>query len=125
MTMARIKRALDYAVRYGGIDGDHHKAWVIDQMVRALTGCPMVKRNAIDCNNKPYEYEGQGESDEYKQLGKEIGTLYTQQLYSLGTSVAPRVIILSNRLGNTPTEGMFSGDYSFWVPYRGDQWYIR
>ena len=27
-------------VRYGGIDGDHHKAWVIDQMVRWLSGSP-------------------------------------------------------------------------------------
>lgn len=33
-----IDRALEFALRYGGIDGDHHKAWVIDQMVRALTG---------------------------------------------------------------------------------------
>lgn len=31
-------KALDFANRYGGIDGDHHKSWVIDQMVRALTG---------------------------------------------------------------------------------------
>lgn len=30
--------ALDLALRYGQIDGDHHKAWVIDQMVTALTG---------------------------------------------------------------------------------------
>lgn len=35
---ARIEEALTVAVRYGGIDGDHHKAWVIDQMVRELTG---------------------------------------------------------------------------------------
>jgi hypothetical protein len=32
----RIDEAIAIAVRYGGIDGDHHKAWVIDQMVRAL-----------------------------------------------------------------------------------------
>jgi hypothetical protein len=32
------RKALDLAVRFGGIDGDHHKAWVIDQMVRALAG---------------------------------------------------------------------------------------
>jgi len=32
------KKALDIAIRYGGINGDHHKAWVIDQIVRALTG---------------------------------------------------------------------------------------
>lgn len=30
--------ALELAMRYGQIDGDHHKAWVIDQMVRALAG---------------------------------------------------------------------------------------
>jgi peptide/nickel transport system substrate-binding protein len=64
-------------------------------------------------------------SEEYMRIGKEMATLYTQQLYTLGVSVAPRVIIISNRLGNTPTEGMFSGDYMFWVPYRGDQWYIK
>lgn len=31
-------KALDIALQYGGIDGGHHKMWVIDQMVRALTG---------------------------------------------------------------------------------------
>ena len=34
----RIARALKLASAYGSIDGDHHKAWVIDQMVRVLTG---------------------------------------------------------------------------------------
>lgn len=33
-----IRQALDIAMHNGGIDGAHHKAWVIDQMVRALTG---------------------------------------------------------------------------------------
>lgn len=64
-------------------------------------------------------------SEEYMQIGKEMATLYTEQLYTLGISVAPRVIIISNRLGNTPTAGMFSADFMFWVPYRGDQWYIK
>jgi hypothetical protein len=27
---------MDVANRYGMIDGDHHKMWVIDQMVQAL-----------------------------------------------------------------------------------------
>lgn len=35
---ARISRALTTARQFGGIDGDRHKAWVIDQMVRALCG---------------------------------------------------------------------------------------
>lgn len=32
----RIQNALDIACRYSQIDGEHHKAWTIDQMVRAL-----------------------------------------------------------------------------------------
>lgn len=32
-----VAAALEIA-RLGKIDGGHHKAWVIDQMVRALTG---------------------------------------------------------------------------------------
>lgn len=51
-----IERALDMAVRYGGTDGAHHKAWVIDQMVRALTRCPVTAAGAF------------GESDEYRAL---------------------------------------------------------
>lgn len=34
----RITSALDIAAEYGQTDGEHHKAWVIDRMVRALTG---------------------------------------------------------------------------------------
>ena len=34
----RIKKALDVAWQYSQIDGAHHKAWSIDQMVRALCG---------------------------------------------------------------------------------------
>ncbi len=33
----KIKKALSVA-EYGAIDGAHHKMWVIDQMVRELTG---------------------------------------------------------------------------------------
>jgi hypothetical protein len=34
----RILKAVCLAIRYGQIDGAHHKAWVIDQMVRVLLG---------------------------------------------------------------------------------------
>ena len=34
----RIEQALEIAFFYGQIDGDHHKRWVVDQMVRKLTG---------------------------------------------------------------------------------------
>ena len=67
----RIKRAIDFAVKYGSIDGAHHKDWVIDQMVRALTGCPMLIVEAQDYKGVPYTYEIQGESEEYNELVKE------------------------------------------------------
>ncbi|MFZ2992628.1 MAG: hypothetical protein WA061_02825 [Microgenomates group bacterium] len=34
----RMINAIRIAIRYGQIDGGHHKAWVIDQMVRELSG---------------------------------------------------------------------------------------
>lgn len=34
----RIDEALDIAFEYSQVDGNHHKAWVIDQMVRKLLG---------------------------------------------------------------------------------------
>ena len=51
----RIAKALAIAVQYGGFGEAHHQAWAIDQMVRALTGCPAANWQ-------------QGESDEYKKL---------------------------------------------------------
>ena len=63
----RIAKALEIAMQDGGIDGDHHKMWCIDQMVRALTGCPTEKRVRMDCHGAPYSYHAQGESEEYRQ----------------------------------------------------------
>jgi hypothetical protein len=34
---ARIREVLDLILQYGGIDGVHHKQWVLDQIVRILT----------------------------------------------------------------------------------------
>lgn len=64
---ARIDTALEF-VRNGVDDGDHHKMWVIDQMVRALTGCPVVtlRSRFPDVHGNHYDFQGQGESDEYR-----------------------------------------------------------
>ena len=35
----RIKKALNLIKNFGDVDGAHHKQWVLDQIVRALTGC--------------------------------------------------------------------------------------
>lgn len=57
--MKRIQAAIDLAVRCGGIDGDHHKAWVIDQMVRLLAGDGYadVVREAKAGEDGPETYE--------------------------------------------------------------------
>lgn len=34
----QIKQAIDIGIRFGQIDGSHHKMWVIDQMLRSLLG---------------------------------------------------------------------------------------
>ena len=63
----RINKALD-AAQDGGVDGAHHKMWVIDQMVRCLTGCPIVESVAISATSgKPYKFFSLGESPEYKE----------------------------------------------------------
>ncbi len=68
MTTPNVLGAIEVAVRYGGIDGAHHKAWVVDQMVRQLTGCPHVKRWAENARGEPYSYLALGESDAYLAL---------------------------------------------------------
>ena len=68
MKNARIKKALEIAQNDAAIDGAHHKAWVIDQMVRALTGCPMVTKGAYDSERRPYKYKTMGESIEYERF---------------------------------------------------------
>lgn len=48
----RIDEAIELAVKYGGIDGAHHKQWVIDQMVRALAGDRYDAIVAEACNGE-------------------------------------------------------------------------
>ena len=43
------RAALEIGVKYGGIDGAHHKDWVIDQMIRKLAGDGYDKLVAESC----------------------------------------------------------------------------
>ena len=54
----KIKTALDLAIRFGGIDGAHHKDWVIDQMVRILAGdgYGQLVKDACDGEDGPETY---------------------------------------------------------------------
>jgi hypothetical protein len=87
---SKINNALDYANKYGGIDGDHHKMWVIDQMVRALTGCPMVTKTAKDFQGITYEFQAQGESVEYMRwVNEHCQGEYGAQTYGWDRGIAP------------------------------------
>lgn len=53
----RIKRALRVAWSFGTIGGDHHKMWVIDQMVRELCGNEEEYKKWVDVYEAPVGYE--------------------------------------------------------------------
>lgn len=58
-TDERIETALKIAFRYSQIDGEHHKAWSIDQMVRALLGSEESYNKFV----RDYEDDGEYEWD--------------------------------------------------------------
>jgi len=58
----RIKKALDIAEVCGNAS---HNQWIIDQMVRALTDCPIVTKKGIDYQGNEYTYKAIGKSDVY------------------------------------------------------------
>ena len=62
---------------------------------------------------------------QYMEKGNEMMNIFTKELWYIGLTVAPRVVMISNKLGNTPKEGTFANDYNFWYPYRGDAWYFK
>jgi hypothetical protein len=53
----RTDDPLDYAMvfieKYGASEGDHHKAWVIDQVVRILKGTPVIVTEARWTDHDP------------------------------------------------------------------------
>jgi hypothetical protein len=56
----RTDKAIQMAVSCGGIDGSHHKDWVIDQMVRILAGSDeqyqKIVADACDGEDGPKTY---------------------------------------------------------------------
>lgn len=49
----RIQKAMEIAWSYGQSDGAHHKAWVIDQIVRALCGSNDIYEQWVADYTKP------------------------------------------------------------------------
>lgn len=55
VTDDRITKALEFVWNYGQIDGDHHKTWVIDQIVRILCGSNEEYKKWVDKYEEPLE----------------------------------------------------------------------
>ncbi len=55
----KTQEAIDLAIQFGGIDGSHHKMWVIDQMLRILLGDKYAETIKEICNGEdgPNTYE--------------------------------------------------------------------
>lgn len=49
------ERAAALALRYGGIDGSHHKQWLIDQMLRIIAGADYSR--IVELYNSDPEYD--------------------------------------------------------------------
>ncbi len=53
----KVEKALAFAKRWSQNDGEHHKTWAIDQMVRILTGCWVDESGCVPENGTSGEYE--------------------------------------------------------------------
>ena len=66
--------AMVFIERYGHIDGDHHKMWVMDQVARILKGTPVIVKLAKWSNgHEEYRYQVSEEtSDAYNEWRVEM-----------------------------------------------------
>ncbi len=79
----RIKLALEMVDRFGGIDGAHHKQWVLDQIVRALTGCPVTRLHGNG-------FKELGENEEYRNwVAEHCDGNEGPETYEWDTGIAP------------------------------------
>ena len=55
----KIKAAVELMLRYGSIEGEHHKTWVIDQTLRILLGktYDVIMEAARDGEDGPHTYD--------------------------------------------------------------------
>lgn len=68
----RISTALDMASEHGGFPGEHHKSWLIDQMVRVLTGCVAREEERTDKYGNKYWVEILENSDDYNEFVRDF-----------------------------------------------------
>jgi len=52
-----VKGAINLILDFGQTDGAHHKAWVLDQVLRALTGVKYQQVIGKFCDNGEYDWD--------------------------------------------------------------------
>lgn len=83
--------AMYWVESYGQDDGDHHKAWVIDQIARILKGTPVIVKLAQwDNGQKEYRVDLDSPSFEYLEWVTEMKAGEHGPLtYSYNEGIAP------------------------------------
>lgn len=66
--------ALYFIEMYSGIDGDHHNAWLLDQLARILKGTPI----------KIYQAKWKNGSSEFRIMTGEVSEEYVSWLADIG-----------------------------------------
>ncbi len=66
-----VNTALDRIAQSGGVDGAHHKQWVLDQVVRILCLCPIVEKTSGGPTGYTYRYKALEPNDAYRNWVKE------------------------------------------------------
>lgn len=65
--------AMYFIERYGQIDGEHHKSWVLDQVSRIYNGTPVVVKMAKwDCGLEEYRVSLGESSEVYEKWVEEM-----------------------------------------------------
>ena len=114
----RINNAIGLAVKYGGIDGDSHKAWVINEMVKALAveEYDRIVAEAKDGEHGLNAYEWKIGN---KKITKNLFTYYAEGRDSKGDRCLCYGLNASDRGHETAdfAEKSFISRYGF-TPYR-------
>ena len=114
----RINNALSLAVKYGGIEGDSHKAWVINEMVKALAveEYDRIVAESKDGEHGPSTYEWRIGN---KKITKGLFTYYAEGKDSKGDRCLCYGLNASERGHETAdfAERSFVTRYGF-TPYR-------
>lgn len=82
--------ALKYIEMYGGIDGEHHKAWVLDQVARILNGAIIeVSQAKWDNGHSEFRYRVLENDDYHMWVAKVRSGEDGPETYSYEVGIAP------------------------------------